>query len=321
MRTFLYLLLVVCFSVYSQTDSTKLTFVAYWEVGDSYNFKISKSKKEWRDQELIKNDSSQYIANFKVLEATATSYTIQWSYTDQIVDTYQKKALQLFDNNETLLELFKKMNFQKVIYQTDEFGEIKSILNSEKASKSTQFILAEMLNSFKNRTTEKIEELNYLFEPIFKLYSNSETVQNLILKEISNLHFLLGYEIDIQSPIEYEQEFSNIINDKPLYADAKLSFKEIDFENNSCIIEENIHLKEESFKEAIKDFLLSMKQETTSELINKSIFDVHEKNEYQLYFNPGIPYQILKKRTLNLQVDSLDVLQEEIFKLELISNL
>ena len=114
MRTFLYLLLVVCFSVYSQTDSTKLTFVAYWEVGDSYNFKISKSKKEWRDQELIKNDSSQYIANFKVLEATATSYTIQWSYTDQIVDTYQKKALQLFDNNETLLELFKKMNFQKV---------------------------------------------------------------------------------------------------------------------------------------------------------------------------------------------------------------
>ena len=50
-------------STFAQVDTTKVSFIAYWSVGDVYKYEVSKYKKQWRGEDLIKNDYSKYLAN------------------------------------------------------------------------------------------------------------------------------------------------------------------------------------------------------------------------------------------------------------------
>ena len=44
------ILFLFTFPLFAQTDSTNISFVAYWEEGDSYNYKITKSKQKWKKE-------------------------------------------------------------------------------------------------------------------------------------------------------------------------------------------------------------------------------------------------------------------------------
>ena len=67
-------------------DTTAVPFVAYWAIGDSYNFRITKIKKKWINKKQVRDDSSSYIANFQVLDSTENGYTIQWSFKTNLGD-------------------------------------------------------------------------------------------------------------------------------------------------------------------------------------------------------------------------------------------
>lgn len=97
-----FFVLINTFSVFSQSQSKKKSFVSYWSKGDNYDFKITKVKQQWRESELIKNDSTQYIANFKVIDSTASSYKIKWSYKTDLKNTYNipDELLQKFAKYE-----------------------------------------------------------------------------------------------------------------------------------------------------------------------------------------------------------------------------
>lgn len=64
---------------FAQIDSTKVQFVAYWSIGDSYDFKVTKVKQQWKEGKQTKDEKRSYTANFKVIDSTATSYTIDWT--------------------------------------------------------------------------------------------------------------------------------------------------------------------------------------------------------------------------------------------------
>ena len=82
MKKYVWLLGIFIFSanLFSQTDSTKIAFISYWSVGDSYDFKISKASRTWENDTLTEENFEEYIANFTVIDSTENSYTIQWSY-------------------------------------------------------------------------------------------------------------------------------------------------------------------------------------------------------------------------------------------------
>ena len=46
----------------SQIDSTKVAFISYWSIGDSYNFKVSKIKQQWTGGTLTKDQKQDYVA-------------------------------------------------------------------------------------------------------------------------------------------------------------------------------------------------------------------------------------------------------------------
>ena len=57
------ILILNIFTSFSQEDTSKIAFIAYWSVGDSYDFRITKIKKSWKSDELVKSSDDTYIAN------------------------------------------------------------------------------------------------------------------------------------------------------------------------------------------------------------------------------------------------------------------
>ena len=125
----LLVLLIFTISLFGQTDTTKVAFIAYWSKGDSYDFKVTKVKKQWTNDKLTKNDSTQYIANFKVLDSTEKSYTLQWSFKNLLASNYRENLNKLYEDKQAVNDIIKKYDVTKVIYKTDEYGEFLEIIN------------------------------------------------------------------------------------------------------------------------------------------------------------------------------------------------
>ncbi|MDN3494201.1 hypothetical protein [Winogradskyella bathintestinalis] len=316
----LLLFIFLSLTLYSQIDSTKVAFVAYWSIGDDYDFKVSKVKREWKNDVQTKKDSSQYIANFRVLDSTDKSYKIQWTYKNNIVSTFQEKAEKIFEDKEAVNQILKKNDLSKVIYKTNELGEFIEILNWKEIGESTKLLLKEMLNSFEKKNPEKVSELRNALNPIIEIYSSKQGIEQLAISELQYFHFPFGMEYDITTPIEYEQELPNILGGKPILADATITFEEVDFENSFCSLKEESIINPNDTKRVVQELFKRMKidESKTKETIDNAIFDITDLNYYQYYYNPGVPHYIYGGRKFILKMEKTDIEKIEEMYIELI---
>lgn len=316
------LLLSLFFSlaIYSQIDSTKIAFIAYWSIGDDYDFKVSKVKREWKNDVLTKKDSSQYIANFKVLDSTEESYKIQWTYKNNIVSTFQEKAEKIFEDKEAVNQILKKNDLSKVIYKTNELGEFIEILNWKELGESTKLLLQEMLNNFEKKNPEKVNELRNAMNPIIDIYSSKQGLEQLAIKELQYFHSPFGLEYDITEPIEYKQELPNVLGGEPILADATLTFEEVDFENSFCSLKEETVINPDDTKRVVQELFTRMKidESKTDNTFDNAVFDITDLNYYQYYFYPGVPHYIYGGRKFVLKMEKTDIEKIEELYIELI---
>jgi hypothetical protein len=61
-KTFFLFTLLFTASIFSQSDSTKVSFVAYWSLDDAYEYKVSKIKKQYKEGKLVKDRKSEYTS-------------------------------------------------------------------------------------------------------------------------------------------------------------------------------------------------------------------------------------------------------------------
>ncbi|WAC03008.1 hypothetical protein N7U66_05095 [Lacinutrix neustonica] len=238
----LILLLIFTTPIFSQIDTTKVSFIAYWSKGDNYNFKVTKIKKMWTNDKLTKNDSTQYIANFKVIDSTEKSYTIQWSYKNYLINTYKENLNKIYEDKKAVNEIVKKYDVTKVIYKTDEYGEFLEIVNWQDISKLMSNMLGELEKSIQARKPDKLKEVKQAMKPLAEIYSSKDGIEQLILYELQYFHFPFGTEYDLNSPFEYEQELPNMVGGEPIKGNAKLSIVEVDFEEFYCVLKEEVEL-------------------------------------------------------------------------------
>ena len=136
--TLFFCLFLTQISLFSQTDSTKVSFVTYWSVGDIYEYKVSKIKQQYKEGKLTKDNKNEYTALFKVLDSTDTSYTISWKYENDLGNNFK-----IPDN---LLEKFSKYKFTEIKYKTSEVGEFQEILNWKEVSNLLNNMIDDIVN-------------------------------------------------------------------------------------------------------------------------------------------------------------------------------
>ena len=322
MSKLLSIILLLLFStpVFSQLDTTKISFVAYWSKGDNYQFKVTKLKKMWKNDKLTKNDSTQYVANFKVIDSTENSYTIQWTYQNYLINSYKENLNKIYEDKKAVNEIVKKYNVSEVIYKTDELGEFLEIINWQDISNLMSSMLGELEKSIQARKPDKLKEVKQAIKPLVEIYSSKIGIEQLILDELQYFHFPFGIEYDVNIPYEYEQELPNMVGGSPIKGNAKLSVIEVDFEDLYCVLKEEVTLNPDDTKRQVLLLLKKMGigEKKIEEIIKTAVFDITDLNYYQYYYDPGVPHRVYGSRRTFVNMENSKTESFEELEIELI---
>lgn len=296
---------------FAQTDSTKIAFVAYWSKGDSYDYVITKIKKSWLGDELAKNDSSTYFANFSVIDSTETEYKIRWKYKANFTNLPVEFS-ELLNNNSVILDF---------IYKTNEYGEFLEVENWKEISEIMKVsfnyamdkIMLEKPNVDKSR-------LNKAMEPFINIFTSKEGIESIVLKELQYFHFPLGVEFETSQPIVYEEEFENLVGENPLRGDAVISFDLLDQESGFCIFNQDVNINSDDAKSMIITLFKKMgiEEDKVKDLINSSKYNLTDKNYFEYFYFPGVPYYIETNRTVEFIAGENKNKSQEKIRIELI---
>lgn len=297
----------------SQDDSTKVAFVAYWSVGDSYDFRITKSKQNWKKDILVKNEHQSYISTFKVVDETDTSYTINWSYETDLENNFFVPA--------KLLERFSKYKTTEIKYRTSELGRFLEVLNWREVSDIMNNMFDDILEIVGENDNKKQEYLKNVLLPFKQMYSSKQGIEVLVLKELQYFHFPMGMEFDITEPYTYDEVLPNMLGGNPLNAIAIIYFEDVDFENGTCIMKQELSLDPVSTKIMLTQLFTRMKLNNYSvtKALETAVFKVDDINTFKYYFNPGIPIKIESKREFFLDINNETATGVEKTIIELIS--
>jgi polyhydroxyalkanoate synthesis regulator phasin len=300
------------FYTFAQIDSTKVAIVSYWALGDSYNFKITKSTQQWRENNLVKDDTSQFIVNFEVIDSTKDSYKIKWSFKTDLVSTYKISP-----------ELMSKLSdyiVTEVIYTTTETGAFVGIENWEDIGTMMRKLISEIIAFKSPELKGKNEELERVMQPFVSSYSSKEGVEMLVFKEIQYFHSPLGAEYSITEPIEYEEVMPPIIGSKPIRCDSKMFFEYVDFELEYCVLIDQKRLNPDDTKRFLQELFTQMeiKDAELDIAIEQATYDIVDHNRYEYFYYPGIPYKIETSRDMKFSAFDENVRRVEKIIIELI---
>lgn len=282
----------------SQTDSTAVAFVSYWSIGDSYDFKVTKTSEQWKEGDLVKERKQEYIANFTVLDSTDTSYTIKWSLENEILNSYQIP--------EELVDRFSKYAIMDILYTTSEVGDLIEIINWEEISATMKNMFEDIIEVLGKEDNNLKKNLATAMEPLKAAYSSRQGVEELVLKELQYFHFPLGVEFDTTEPLYYDEELPNMFGGNPINGNVKLTFEEIDFENSFCILKQEMVLNQEDTKQMLKGFFekMNVPKDKIDEMFETAVFEITDNNIYEYYYYPGVPHRIETNRKSIIDIDN-----------------
>ena len=286
--TVLITLLFYGFSL-AQTDTTTVPFVSYWSKGDFYNFKVTKIKKQWREGVLSKNDSSSYVVNFEVIDSTATSYRIKWTY---------KTNLNEFGIPPALIPQFSAYETTEVIYKTSELGEFVAIENWEEIAKMMKSIFTELIDFVAKENGISKESVEQMMKPVKDIYETQQGIEQVAFKELQFFHFPFGVEYSVNEPILYEEELPNMFGGKAIRGDSKLYFETVNVEDAHCVLIQEMQLNPEDTRNLITALFKQM-QISNNDMEAKmktAQFDIKDYNRFEYYYDPGIPIKVETNR-------------------------
>lgn len=307
---FIVLSTIIC---WAQTDTTAIPFVSYWDKGDSYDFQITKLKQQWKDGQMVKNDSSAYIVNFEVIDSTATSYTIKWSY---------KTDLKAYDIPEELMERFSKYDMTEVIYTTTETGTFVGIENWEEISEMMNGMFRDIIDVFGEKEGMDKAKFEQVMTPMMTMYQSKEAIEQVVFKELQYFHYPLGVEFGVQEPIYYEDRLPNMFGGAPIKANGKLYFREIKRDNSYCVLVDQLNLDPEDTKSMLLNFFkkIGLSDAEVEEGMKEAVLEINDLNIYQYFYDPGIPVHIETKRNVLFEMTEGATKSTEVLRIELLLN-
>ncbi len=206
-RSMRYSLLLLFFGLgigtgYGQVDSASVSFIAYWSLGDRYDYQITKIKEKWEGEKLINKDSSSYTIQFVVVDSTDTSYTIKWIYNADLASFNLPKfgSKSFLDPEEV-----------ELIYKTTETGQLIGIENWEDIAKILKRMVASLLEDLNKSNTGNKEDIHSIMQPILKIFESKEGIEELVFKELRGFHFPMGLAIPSAEPVLFEEDLSNLL--------------------------------------------------------------------------------------------------------------
>lgn len=297
MRIFLALLLILVFEpdVICQSDTNYIPIAAYWEKGDAFDFKVTKVKRTWVDKKLTQDDSTQYTARFQILDADSASYTVQWSFRNNLFDKLQLPAES---QNK-----FPDYRNTVVIYKTDEFGSFVEITNWQEISKMINDLVNEVIRVKVTDNNNK-DEIKKSLEPLLHIYNSQRGIEQLVFKELLMLHFPYGKQYKRGEIYNYTEKIPVMINSEPATGDGVIFLRYANTGIQRCELVQRMKILPDSAKKMLRSHFhsIGMRPQAIGSTIESSVVEVSDENSYDYYYNPGIPVKVSVSRNTRLNV-------------------
>jgi hypothetical protein len=274
----------------AQNDTLKIPFAAYWEKGDTFQFRITNIVQTWQGKKLARNDSSQYLAKFEVIDADTGSYTIRWSFRNTLFNSFRIA--------EASREKFLKYEMLEVIYKTDEFGAFRGIENWQEISKMMTDFINDVVSTMEMDTSVDKSELRKAMEPLITYYGSKRGVEELAIKELQLIHFPFGNEYSRYKFYNYTMQLPNPLGGAPVKGNGMLVIRNVDAEKKRCLLEQRMMLHPDTTSRLLRKYFLSigMKKEAIHQSVNESVISIIDNNTFDYFYYPGIPVKISIQR-------------------------
>ena len=308
----LLVLIALTAGAFCQDDTTSVSYVAYWSVGDSYDFRVRKTTMQWTGDSLTKDEVSEYTANFEVVDSTESSYTILWTYSNELVNTW--------DIPEEMLDELSKYELSEVVYTTTELGEFTGIENWEELAEMMRSMFNDVFRIIAKGSEEEFDKLMQAGRPFLEMYSSKEGIEQMVLPELRLFHFPFGAMIDVGDTIRYEDQFPNLLGGDPIRADAKLWFEEVDFGEERSLLVQESKLNREDTMALLKEILSRMGAagEDMARVLAEATYTIDTYNRYDFYYYPGVPVMIDFNRHMRIDIGDEKNRREDKITIELL---
>lgn len=278
-------------------DTVEVPFIAYWAKGDTYDFKITKIKNQWKSGALTKADSSVYIYRFEVLDSTERSYRISWKVLENIKQTRELPT--------SLKGLMSLDEIGDVRYLTDENGEFQAIENLEELLANMKMVF-QMVSEDLAEKMEGKEEDTYkqIMAPIMRAYTSEEGLSQKILAEIQYIHYPFGAAFTLGDTLVFEEQLPNLLGGNPIIGKGRIYLQEVDEEEAHCVLIKDLKLDSQSVLEVIGETFkeMGLKGKEYEEVMNNATYDIVDKLTMEYYYYPGIPIKIEIRRDSDIAI-------------------
>jgi len=281
---------------FCQPDTTSVSYVAYWSVGDSYDFSVRKTSHHWSGDSLTKEDISEYTGNFEVTDSTETSYTIMWAFSNELSNTW--------DIPGELLSELAKYELTEVVYTTTEMGEFTGIENWKELGEMVSSMFTDVFRIMSDGSEENFDRMMDMARPVTEMYSTKEGVEQLVFPELMLFHFPFGAMITVGDTIQYDDLFPNLLGGEPIRAEARLWFEDVDFEEERSLLVQESKLNPDDTKAFLTEFLARMGIEGAEmeKMLSEAVYKIETLNRYDYYYYPGVPVRIEFNRNISIDI-------------------
>jgi hypothetical protein len=298
------LLLSISFCIaFAQTNTSEVPFVAYWSVGDTYTFNVTTSTQQWKAGiiDTAKDSRNEYRATFTVIDSTETSYTIKWSYKNDIANSYKIP--------KELTAKFAKYENIDIIYTTSEVGAFTEVVNWQEISKTMTAMFDDIITTLGGKDKKTQDLLATSMQPYKQAYASKEGIEQLLLKEIQLFHYPFGVAFSVKEPLTYDELLPNMFGGSPIKAISKVTVEKVDFENSFCVLKKTMDLNPEDTKRMLVLVFkkMNLDDKKMKEALKTAVFEIKDRNTFAYYFNPGIPQKIETVRETVMQFEGQDI--------------
>lgn len=297
---------------FGQPDTSSVSYVAYWSVGDSYDFKVRKTSQQWTGDSLTKDEISEYTANFEVVDSTETSYKIVWTYSNELVNTW--------DIPDEMLDELSKYEMSEVVYTTTELGEFTGIENWEELAEMMRSMFNDLFRILANDSQEEFDRLMDAARPFLEMYSSKEGIEQMVLPELKLFHFPFGAMIPVGDTIRYEDQFPNLLGGDPIRADAKIWFETVDFAEERSLLVQESKLNREDTMAFLREILSRMGAtgDDLAKVLAEATYTIDTFNRYDFYYYPGVPVMIDFNRHIRIDIGEEKNRRDDTITIELL---
>lgn len=196
----------LCAAAQMMPDST-VQFVAYWNVGDKYQYNFESISKEINaqgDTSILKRTTE--IVEFEVVAQTDQSYQVKMTTKES---THSDPQSQLI--NKIMMECGGNI---PVLFTTTALGALQSIDNIpelvEAFTKAADPLVQALI---REKGLEEVEgfDMQGFMQEILKQTADPAIIQNAIVESIGRLFFFHGARLDIDHTYDFEEPLNFMI--------------------------------------------------------------------------------------------------------------